>query len=174
MNKASSFKPCSDLTLPLPPRQQIAIPLPLPPSNQHINFSQLNRLNRIGSESGGMVYKVLHRPTNTLSTLKVVKCHDMYDRAGEIEVLLEYMDCGLLEGTHLCDESSLADLTCHILSGFYYLYRRKIVHRDIKPSNLLIKSKKQVKIANFGVSQILEQTMNPCNSGRLHTRVQRE
>ncbi|GKB06811.1 mitogen-activated protein kinase kinase 5-like protein [Tanacetum coccineum] len=159
MNKASSFKPCSDLTLPLPPRQQIAIPLPLPPSNQHINFSQLNRLNIIGSGSGGMVYKVLHRPTNTLSTLKV---------------LLEYMDCGLLEGTHLWDESSLADLTRQILLGFYYLYRRKIVHRDIKPSNLLIKSKKQVKIANFGVSQILEQTMNPCNSGRLHTRVQRE
>nr|GEZ13674.1 protein kinase-like domain-containing protein [Tanacetum cinerariifolium] len=58
MNKASSFKPerrrCSDLTLPLTPLQQIAVPLPLPLSNHHINFSQLNR---IGSESGGMVYK---------------------------------------------------------------------------------------------------------------------
>ncbi|GJU72289.1 mitogen-activated protein kinase kinase 5-like protein [Tanacetum coccineum] len=194
MNKASSSNPerrrCSDLTLPLPPRQQIAVPLPLPLSNQHINFSQVNRLNRIRSGSGGMVYKVLHRPTNTLFALKViygthdeeilyqirqeiqilrgnlnvVKCHDMYDRAGKIQVLLEYMDCELLEGTHLCDESSLANLTRQILFGFYYLYRRKIVHRDIKPSNLLINSKKQVKIADFGVSQILEQTMDPCNS----------
>ncbi|PWA47015.1 protein kinase-like domain-containing protein [Artemisia annua] len=35
---------------------------------------------------------------------------------------------------------------------------------DIKPSNLLVNSKKQVKIADFGVSRILEQTMDPCNS----------
>ncbi|GKF46135.1 mitogen-activated protein kinase kinase 5-like protein, partial [Tanacetum coccineum] len=147
-----------------------------------INFSQLDRLNRIGSGSGGTVYKVLHHPKVIYGThdeevlrqirreiqilrvdnLNVVKFHDMYDRA--VQVLLEYMDCGLLEGTHLCDESSLADLTRQILSGIYYLHRRKIVHRDNKSSNLLINSKKQVKIANFEVSQILEQTMDPCNS----------
>lgn len=88
----------------------------------------------------------------------------MFDRAGEIQVLLEYMDGGCLQGTHLSDESLLADLTRQIISGLYYLHRRKIVHRDIKPSNLLINSKKQVKIADFGVSRILEQTMDPCNS----------
>ncbi|PWA85206.1 mitogen-activated protein kinase kinase 5 [Artemisia annua] len=161
-SRSNPRRRCSDLTLPLPPRQpqqQIAVPLPLPPSNQHINFSQLDRLNRIGSGSGGTVYKVLHRPTNALFALKViygthdeevlrqirreieilrgvdnlnvVKCHDMYDRAGEIQVLLEYMDCGSLEGTHLSDESSLADIARQILSGLYYLHRRKIVHRDI-------------------------------------------
>ncbi|KAI3512445.1 hypothetical protein L1887_19761 [Cichorium endivia] len=186
-----------DLTLPLPsPQPQIAVPLPLPPSSalqhQPINFADLHRINRIGSGSGGTVYKVLHRPTNTLFALKViygthdddvrrqirreieilrgvdnlnvVKCHDMFDRAGEIQVLLEYMDGGCLQGTHLSDEPSLADLTRQILSGLYYLHRRKIVHRDIKPSNLLINSRKQVKIADFGVSRILEQTMDPCNS----------
>ncbi|KAK1436953.1 hypothetical protein QVD17_02737 [Tagetes erecta] len=188
-----------DLTLPLPqpqPQPQMAVPLPLPPScaanHQHINFSELVRLNRIGSGSGGTVYKVLHRPTSTIFALKViygthdedarrqicreieilrgvdnlnvVKCHDMYDRAGEIQLLLEYMDCGSLEGTRLSDEPSLADLARQVLSGLYYLHGRKIVHRDIKPSNLLINSKKHVKIADFGVSRILEQTMDPCNS----------
>jgi mitogen-activated protein kinase kinase 4/5 len=34
----------------------------------------------------------------------------------------------------------------------------------MKPSNLLINSRKQVKIADFGVSRILAQTMDPCNS----------
>lgn len=192
-----------ELTLPLPLRQpQIAVPLPLPPSSSAsasvnhnqpmINYSELDRLNRIGSGSGGTVYKVLHRPTATLFALKViygthdddvrrqirreieilrsvdnlnvVKCHDMFDRAGEIQVLLEYMDRGSLEGTRLSDESSLADVTRQILSGLSYLHRRKIVHRDIKPSNLLINSRHQVKIADFGVSRILEQTMDPCNS----------
>ncbi|XP_071741987.1 mitogen-activated protein kinase kinase 5-like [Rutidosis leptorrhynchoides] len=159
---------------------------------QPFSLSELDRMNRIGSGRGGTVYKVLHRPSGRLFALKViygnheddvrrqicreieilrdvdnlniVKCHDMFDHAGEIQVLLEYMDGGSLEGTHISQEASLADLTRQVLSGIYYLHRRKIVHRDIKPSNLLINSKKQVKIADFGVSRILAQTMDPCNS----------
>nr|GEY59727.1 mitogen-activated protein kinase kinase 5-like [Tanacetum cinerariifolium] len=194
MNNASSKRRrhCSDLTLLIPPRQQIAVPLPLPPSNSHINFSELDRLNKIGNGNGRTIYEVLHRPTNTHFTLKViymtnneevlrqirheieilrvvdninvVKCHDWYDHAGEIHVLLEYMDFRSLEGTYLCDESSLAAVTRQILSGIYYLHTLKIIHRDIKPSNLLINSKNQVKIADFRVSRILEQTMDRCTS----------
>lgn len=195
-----------DLTLPMPQRDRaIAVPLPLPPNSapssataaasavvQPINFSELDRINRIGSGSGGTVYKVMHRPTGKFYALKViygnheesvrrqicreieilrdvdnlnvVKCHDMYDHAGEIQVLLEYMDRGSLEGIHITNEAALADLTRQILSGIHYLHRKRIVHRDIKPSNLLVNSMKQVKIADFGVSRVLAQTMDPCNS----------
>ncbi|KAI6689787.1 hypothetical protein NL676_026615 [Syzygium grande] len=160
---------------------------------QHqMHFSELERVNRIGRGSGGTVYKVVHRPTGWPYALKViygnhdeavrrqicreieilrdvdnpnvVKCHDMYDHGGEIQVLLEFMDGGSLEGIHVGNESDLSHLTYQILSGLAYLHRRKIVHRDIKPSNLLVNSRKQVKIADFGVSRILSQTMDPCNS----------
>ncbi|CAK9179812.1 unnamed protein product [Ilex paraguariensis] len=94
----------------------------------------------------------------------VVRCHDMFDHNGEIQVLLEHMDGGSLEGAHILHEPSLSDVTRQILLGLFYLHKRKIVHRDIKPSNLLINSRKQVKIADFGVSRILAQTMDPCNS----------
>ncbi|KAJ0500508.1 putative mitogen-activated protein kinase kinase STE-STE7 family [Helianthus annuus] len=97
-------------------------------------------MNRIGN--GGTIYKVIYRPTGRLFALKViygnheddvrrqicreieilrdvdklniVKCHDMFDRAGEIQVLLKYMDGGSLEGTHISHEASLADLTCPV------------------------------------------------------------
>lgn len=204
-----------DLTLPLPQRDtSLAVPLPLPPSsapssstsvhnhhqssssssnnNNRIDFKELERINRIGSGTGGTVYKVIHRLTSRFFALKViygnheesvrrqicreieilrdvdnpnvVKCHDMYDRNGEIEVLLEFMDGGSLEGTHIPSEQQLSDLARQILKGLVYLHGRKIVHRDIKPSNLLINARKQVKIADFGVSRILAQTMDPCNS----------
>ncbi|XP_057475077.1 mitogen-activated protein kinase kinase 5-like [Actinidia eriantha] len=191
-----------DLTLPIAERTPaLPVPLPLPPNSvpsslpstsPPLHFSDLERMNRIGSGCGGTVYKVLHRPTSRIYALKViygnhedsicrqiyreieilrkvdnpnvVKCHEMFDHAGEIQVLLEYVDGGSLEGTHIHHEPSLADLSRQILSGLHYLHRRKIVHRDIKPSNLLINSKKEVKIADFGVSRILAQTMYPCHS----------
>ncbi|XP_038694508.1 mitogen-activated protein kinase kinase 4-like [Tripterygium wilfordii] len=179
------------LTLPLPQRNPtLAVPLPLPP--QQLSFTDLDRVNRIGSGSGGTVYKVVHRPSGRLYALKViygnhedsvrrqmrreieilrdvdhpnvVKCHDMFDHNGEIQVLLEFMDGGSLEATHISHEPRLANIARQVLSGIAYLHGRKIVHRDIKPSNLLINSRKNVKIADFGVSTILAQTMDPCNS----------
>jgi mitogen-activated protein kinase kinase 4/5 len=94
----------------------------------------------------------------------VVRCHDMYERGGELQILLEYMDGGSLDGRRIADERFLADVARQVLSGIAYLHRRHIVHRDIKPSNLLIDSARRVKIADFGVGRILNQTMDPCNS----------
>ncbi|OWM69539.1 mitogen-activated protein kinase kinase 5-like [Punica granatum] len=202
-----------NLTLPVPRREptSLAVPLPLPPSSNAappstshqnannsgspaypLDFSHLERVNRIGSGAGGTVYKVIHRPSSRLYALKVmhghheesvrdqilreikilrdvddpnvVKCHDIYNHNGEIQVLLELMDGGSLEGLHIPNERELSNLTYQILSGIAYLHRRKIVHRDIKPSNLLVNSRRKVKIADFGVSRVLAQTMDPCNS----------
>ncbi|KAL1533154.1 Mitogen-activated protein kinase kinase 5, variant 2 [Salvia divinorum] len=172
----------------------LAVPLPLPPSSStlQLQHSELERVSRIGSGAGGTVYKVLHRPSAKIYALKViygnhedavrnqmrreiqilrdvdnpnvVRCHNLIDHNGEIQVLLEYMDRGSLENRHIPNETSLSDLARQILCGLYYLHRRKIVHRDIKPSNLLINSRGVVKIADFGVSRILAQTMDNCNS----------
>ncbi|XP_024164670.1 mitogen-activated protein kinase kinase 5 [Rosa chinensis] len=87
-----------------------------------INFSELEQANRIGSKAGDTIYKVIHKPTGWLYAVKViygnhdesvrhqicheiqilhdvnnpnvVKCHDMFDHKGEIQVLLEFMDGG--------------------------------------------------------------------------------
>lgn len=173
--------------LPLPPSSA-----PSSGSSGGFNYADLDRISRIGSGAGGTVYKVLHRPTGKLYALKViygnheesvrrqmlreieilrdvnntnvVKCHGTYDQNGEIQVLLEYLDKGSLEGAQIPHQPTLSDLARQILSGLYYLHKRKIVHRDIKPSNLLMNSRGDVKIADFGVSRVLAQTMDPCNS----------
>ena len=195
-----------DLTLPVPNRSpSIAVPLPLPPpssippsssstsSVQIPKASDLERVRRIGSGAGGMVWMVRHRATGRIYALKVlygnhddeirrqicreieilrtvdnpfvVRCLGMFDHDGDIQILLEYMDGGSLEGRRISSEPFLADISRQILVGLSYLHRRKIVHRDIKPSNLLINSSKEVKIADFGVSRFLSQTIDPsCNS----------
>ncbi|KDP27705.1 hypothetical protein JCGZ_19828 [Jatropha curcas] len=180
--------------LPLPPTSSSAPSTSHQQTQtRQLSFSDLDRINRIGNGSGGTVYKVVHRPTGRLFALKViygnhhedsvrnqicreidilrgvnhpnvVRCHEFYEHGGEIQVLLEFMDGGSLEGARIGHEARLSDVARQILSGIAYLHRRKIVHRDIKPSNLLIDSKKNVKIADFGVSRILAQTMDPCDS----------
>ena len=41
-----------------------------------------------------------------------------------------------------------------ILSGIEYLHKLRVVHRDLKPENLLLDSKKDLKIADFGLSNL--------------------
>jgi len=43
-----------------------------------------------------------------------------------------------------------------IMSAVDYTHRHKIVHRDLKPENLLLDKDLNVKIADFGLSNILE------------------
>jgi carbon catabolite-derepressing protein kinase len=42
------------------------------------------------------------------------------------------------------------------MSAVDYTHRHKIVHRDLKPENLLLDDNNNVKIADFGLSNLLE------------------
>lgn len=42
-----------------------------------------------------------------------------------------------------------------IIAGVEYCHRNMVVHRDLKPENLLLDAKGNVKIADFGLSNIM-------------------
>lgn len=75
------------------------------------------------------------------------------------------MDCGSLFDVYRTvkkiPEFIIAKIAFQVLSALEYLHTQvKIVHRDIKPANILINSKANVKLADFGMAGILEADPN--------------
>ncbi|CAG8503533.1 7928_t:CDS:2 [Paraglomus occultum] len=75
----------------------------------------------------------------------------------DIAICMEYMDVGSLDAiykkTGPIPLPILGKITLAVLEGLNYLYgSHKIIHRDVKPSNILVNSKGQIKICDFGVS----------------------
>ena len=55
-------------------------------------------------------------------------------------------------GTVLTEEHIITILY-NILCSFQFLHRANIMHRDIKPDNLLVNSKCEITITDFGLSR---------------------
>lgn len=56
------------------------------------------------------------------------------------------------------------NLFIQILHGLTYLHQHQIIHRDIKPSNIFVDTLGRIKLADFGLSLLLTDTMTKTNN----------
>jgi serine/threonine protein kinase len=62
-------------------------------------------------------------------------------------------------------EAVLAKIALMVLKGLFHLHKQMhIVHRDIKPANILLNMDGVAKIADFGISRNLDNTLDCCNT----------
>ncbi|CCX33994.1 kinase-like domain-containing protein [Pyronema domesticum] len=87
----------------------------------------------------------------------IVSFYGAFLNEGDVVMCMEYMDCGSLDniakkiGPIRIDV--LGKISEAVVEGLHYLYNEhKILHRDIKPSNILVNSRGQIKLCDFGVS----------------------
>lgn len=81
-----------------------------------------------------------------------------------VVMCMEYMDKGSLDYISKkkgpLPEPIIGKITVAVVEGLVYLYESyHIMHRDIKPSNVLVNSKGQIKLCDFGVSSELVNSM---------------
>ena len=104
---------------------------------------------------------------------KIVQFLGADTSADKTSMVFEYMEEGTLSDyikSHKLSKIDKFVLMIDILIGINYLHKREpniILHRDLKPDNILVNKYGQVKIADFGISKLVE--FEKCNDFSGHT-----
>ena len=88
----------------------------------------------------------------------IIRLYEVVDTPSDIFVIMEYVPGGELfdyivsRGRLPPDEARR--FFHQIISGIEYCHHHRIVHRDLKPENLLLDADNNIKIADFGLSNV--------------------
>lgn len=96
----------------------------------------------------------------------IVGFYGAFHNDGEISICMENMDAGSLDlvmkKARRIPEGILGKVSIAVLHGLMYLREtHNIIHRDVKPSNILVNSRGEIKLCDFGVSgQLIDSMAN--------------
>uniref|UniRef100_A0A3B5MTJ2 mitogen-activated protein kinase kinase n=1 Tax=Xiphophorus couchianus TaxID=32473 RepID=A0A3B5MTJ2_9TELE len=149
-------------------------------TNGQINAQDLHYQEQLGHGNGGTVYKAYHVLSKRVLAVKLIplditvelqkqimseleilyKCDSPYIITffsaffveNRISICTEFMDGGSLDVYKRIPEHVLGRIAVAVVKGLTYLWSLKILHRDVKPSNMLVNTRGQVKLCDFGVS----------------------
>ncbi len=115
---------------------------------------------------------------NFMAKLNHPNICSVYD-AGITEEGLHFVVMEYLDGHQISNYFADADFTlheklttfAHLCSAVNYAHQMQVVHGDLKPANIIINQDQQIKVLDFGISQVInnphstsqEQTCEPLN-----------
>ncbi|KAK1144515.1 Protein kinase [Aspergillus melleus] len=127
------------------------------PSGRQVALKIISRRKLLSRDMVGRV----EREIQYLQLLRhphIIKLYTVIATKSDIVMVLEYAERELFDylvKRGRCNDTEARKFFQQIICAVEYCHRHKIVHRDLKPENLLIDSEKNVKIADFGLSNIM-------------------
>ncbi|XP_026204109.1 NUAK family SNF1-like kinase 2 [Anabas testudineus] len=88
----------------------------------------------------------------------IITIYEVFENKDKIVIVMEYASRGDLYD-YICDKQHISEQEARhffrqIVSAVHYCHQNGIVHRDLKLENILLDGKGNVKIADFGLSNI--------------------
>lgn len=126
-------------------------------SGQKVALKIINRKKLVTRDMAGRI----EREIQYLQLLRhphIIKLYTVITTPNEIIMVLEYAGGELFDyivQNGRMKEDKARRFFQQIVCAVEYCHRHKIVHRDLKPENLLLDEKLNVKIADFGLSNIM-------------------
>ena len=105
----------------------------------------------------------------------MIQLYGVVETSESIHVIMEVVPGGELfdniveEGAYTEQETKV--VMRQLLSALHFLHEQRIVHRDLKPENILCKSRLEIKLADFGLSNLLPEGGAPRLQSRCGTPV---
>ena len=126
-------------------------------TGHEVAMKTINRRRLISRDMAGRV----EREISYLQLLRhphIIKLYSVINTKTDIYMVLEYVPMELFD--YIVKHGRLGEtrarkLFQQIICAVEYCHRHKIVHRDLKPENLLLDKHMNVKIADFGLSNIM-------------------
>ena len=89
----------------------------------------------------------------------IIRLYDVMETSSDIFMIMEYVNKGelfdyIVQNGKL-SESAARRFFQQIVSGVEYCHHYQVAHRDLKPENLLLDNDLNVKIADFGLSNLM-------------------
>jgi carbon catabolite-derepressing protein kinase len=126
-------------------------------TGQEVAMKTISRRKLISRDMAGRI----EREIQYLQLLRhphIIKLYTVITTKTDIYMVLEYVPMELFDYIvkhGRLGEAKARKLFQQIFCAVEYCHRHKIVHRDLKPENLLLDKNMNVKIADFGLSNIM-------------------
>ncbi|VEN36316.1 unnamed protein product [Callosobruchus maculatus] len=109
-----------------------------------------------------------------LKSKNIVQLFEVTTMGSSVILVMEYLPWSLADVLKKYDKpltlSQIKAYSKMILNGVDYMHQNHIMHRDMKPANLMISEKGVLKIADFGLARIYDETKPRLYSHQVATR----
>lgn len=126
--------------------------------NEYAVKIMLNKKNLTSVKNEIHILKSVSHPN-------IVEYKDSYINETSTHIVTEYCDSSDLfdyvinNDGRIKNEREVINVVTQILQGLKYLHDKNIIHRDLKLSNILFHKKNKIKIIDFGLSVIMNDTV---------------